>query len=55
VKRIAKSTKRPLQVREVRLNLTAAEFLKLFKRFDAVLVWNATELNDAEYEVIEPS
>lgn len=43
----------PIQVKQVRVELTLEEFFKYFKRFNVVLIKGALDIVGREYEVIE--
>lgn len=44
---------RPIPVRQVRLTLTLAEFVGMFKRFDVMLTWHGLNLADKDYDITE--
>ena len=50
VKAAIDATKGPLSVRRVRIELTAKEFLDLFKRFHVMLTWHGLELDGRGYD-----
>lgn len=43
----------PIKVKKVRVNVTLEQFFNLFKRFNVVLVDNALDITEREYEVVE--
>lgn len=50
VKAAINATRGPLPVRRVRIELTAKEFLAMFKRFHVMLMWHTLELDGREYD-----
>jgi len=41
----------PIPVREIKMELSATEFIAMFKRFDVMLTWHDLPLNNREYRV----
>jgi hypothetical protein len=49
VQKALAANKGPIPVREIQVELTAEEFLRLFKRFHVMLTWHGFELEQREY------